>query len=1012
MRRALALVCASALSLALLAQAPPGATAAEPDDAETLLRADADGPVRVKRLGSATTFVATPAGTDVDNPGVERSTSVATAARSHLRRYGGVVDADATGNRWVETDTSAVLGGGDVVRYRQEVAGVPVLGGEVVVGLGPDRELTSINANLSSAHGVAAPLVAGGRARATAEGVVRRLGLGDVEVLDLGRWLLDPEAVGLDHELGVRGAWRFEVRAGDAVRRMVLVDDRSGDVLLDVDLIQGIDRIVCDQANVRTAVVACGASAVRTEASSISPVADVEAAFAHAGAVSDFYHDLVGLDLTATIGIPTAGGRKLASTVRVCVTGPDACPYANAFWNGQAMFYGQGFSAADDVVGHEMTHGVIERTSGLLYWDEAGAINESLADIIGELVDHRNVGAGDSPTDWRLGEDLPGGALRDMANPAAHGQPDRMTSSRWSADPHYDDSGGVHTNSGVGNRAFQLISQGGTFNGRTVAGIDAGDPTLLKSATLWLSTMSRITAFTEYADLALVLDQTCTDLIGFRGFTAESCTAVRTAVAATEMSLPPTSDPVEDAPRTCPTGRHPRTLLDSEAGPDQASLFGPAPGWGRTPDTTVNAAYGVNAHSDDTAWVAADPATEATRSLRSAVPVVVPEGQPTYLAFRHWHLFDFSFDPSSGAASWWDGGTVEMTAADGSVGQLADKPWVFGPTGTLQTPNTGRQAFVGSSRGWLGSRVEITAFSGMSLRPTFTMRSDSSYGAPGWYLDDILVYTCDPLLTADVAPTLPATMPRIGTPLTVTAPTWNVPDVTTTYQWRRNGVDLAGSTEATYTPVVEDSATSLSVVVTGTFRDQVVPVVVTAPEPVEPLAVLTAPTLPATTPRVGRSLAVTAPTWNLPGTAATYQWRRDGVAIPGRTLPAYTPVAADLGRRLSVVVTGAKGEQTVTVTATSAVVAKGVIVAPSRISVSGTPRVGRRLGAVRGTWSPSGTTFTYRWFRGSKAITGATGSTYLLRKGDRGYRIQVRITATKPGYTTVARTSAAVLVRR
>ena len=53
------------------------------------------------------------------------------------------------------------------------------------------------------------------------------------------------------------------------------------------------------------------------------------------------------------------------------------------------MFYGQGFASADDVVGHEMTHGVIERNSDLFYWGQSGAINESLADVMGEIIDHR-----------------------------------------------------------------------------------------------------------------------------------------------------------------------------------------------------------------------------------------------------------------------------------------------------------------------------------------------------------------------------------------------------------------------------------------------------------------------------------------------------------------------------------------------------------------------------------------------------------------------------------------------
>jgi bacillolysin len=95
----------------------------------------------------------------------------------------------------------------------------------------------------------------------------------------------------------------------------------------------------------------------------------------------------------------------------------------------------------NDVTAHELTHAVTERTAGLEYQDQAGALNESISDRAGWDVD-----LGDST----IGEDLPVGAVRDMENPAAYGQP--ATAAQYVCTT--DDDGGVHTNSGIPNKVY------------------------------------------------------------------------------------------------------------------------------------------------------------------------------------------------------------------------------------------------------------------------------------------------------------------------------------------------------------------------------------------------------------------------------------------------------------------------------------------------------------------------------------------------------------------------------
>ncbi|MBP0724640.1 peptidase M4 family protein [Bacillus sp. RG28] len=149
--------------------------------------------------------------------------------------------------------------------------------------------------------------------------------------------------------------------------------------------------------------------------------------------------------------------------------------YNNAFWNGTQMVYGDGdgtnfiaFSGGVDVVAHELTHAVTSSTSNLIYQNESGALNEAISDIFGTLVEFYN----NVNPDYEIGEDIytpsiKGDALRSMSNPTKYGDPDNYAN-RYTGT---SDNGGVHTNSGIINKAAYLLAQGGTAYGVTVTGI-------------------------------------------------------------------------------------------------------------------------------------------------------------------------------------------------------------------------------------------------------------------------------------------------------------------------------------------------------------------------------------------------------------------------------------------------------------------------------------------------------------------------------------------------------------
>lgn len=404
-RRVLGVGTIGALVVAGLVLSPAAARPdpASPESAHARLQADADGRVVTRAEGGALRFAGVRGTGDIDNPAVRPGTSAAAAADAHLVRYGAAFGATVPGTT---LDRTAV--DGDIVRYQQLVDGLPVLGGELAVSLRADRSLGSILANLSTARPAAGTPISEDAAEDAAVAQAAKVfgtSRSRVTTTSAGRWLYDPAVAGTSLPTA-RSVWRFEVTGAPFQHHLVLVDDRTGGVLLDSDLVANIDRVVCDAANVAGAGRPCTSGFARVEGGPTSPVDQVNSAYDLMGAASDFYSATFDLDLTQLLGTEVNGVKKLAATVRFCLNA-DRCPYQNAHAATEGLLFGDGWAAADDITAHELTHGVIARSSDLLYWGQSGAVNESLADVMGEVVDHQHPSPGDSPDDWRAGEDSP-----------------------------------------------------------------------------------------------------------------------------------------------------------------------------------------------------------------------------------------------------------------------------------------------------------------------------------------------------------------------------------------------------------------------------------------------------------------------------------------------------------------------------------------------------------------------------------------------------------------------------
>lgn len=142
--------------------------------------------------------------------------------------------------------------------------------------------------------------------------------------------------------------------------------------------------------------------------------------------------------------------------------------YDNAFWDGTEMVFGDGdmfdrFTKSLDVIGHELTHGVTERDAGLQYLNQSGALNESVSDVFGSLVKQYKLGQSAEQADWLIGADIvksgfPGKALRSMAAPGTAWEHDDQPATMKDYVHTQSDNGGVHTNSGIPNKAFHDLS--------------------------------------------------------------------------------------------------------------------------------------------------------------------------------------------------------------------------------------------------------------------------------------------------------------------------------------------------------------------------------------------------------------------------------------------------------------------------------------------------------------------------------------------------------------------------
>ncbi|MHC4697004.1 MAG: M4 family metallopeptidase, partial [Planctomycetota bacterium] len=525
-----------------------------------------DGPLQVRRsrVTGLATWVTAIDGETIPvavPPGRTRPRPV-----DFLNEYGHLFGIAAPQNQLTEAGTQADSLGFAHTTYRQLHQGVPVFSGVLKVHQNSQGEIVASNGDfypISPALDVI-PTVTANEAVAAAYAVMAG---GSPEVEERTLVIVDP-------------GWYGDPPAGEHLAYYLILTDMSVP-LREAFFIDAHSGAILDQwtvlhtARFREVYDGQGDSelpGVLVRAEGDPPVAapeDANRAYDYAGDVYDYFDRAFGRD-----GIDDSG-----MTMILTVDTAWNCP--NAFWNGEQMAFCAD-TVGDDVVAHEVTHGITQHTAGLIYQNQPGQLNESFSDVFGELVDLFNgdaafVGPPSNPPQWPAhatgpGTDAPnttrtacspapdygdgmrwlmsedalafGGAIRDMWDPTCGGDPDRAFSLLQKCLPW--DNGGVHSGSGVPNHAFAMLVDGKTFNGYTVDPIGP-----IKAGAVWYRALTvYLTAVSDFEEAFHCFNQAAQDLIGTypndprtgdpgaEMFTTDDAEQTETALRAVEMNGP------------------------------------------------------------------------------------------------------------------------------------------------------------------------------------------------------------------------------------------------------------------------------------------------------------------------------------------------------------------------------------------------------------------------------------------------------------------------------------------
>jgi len=667
--------------------------------------------------------------------------------------------------------------------YQQVHEDIPVFGGELRVHQDAAGRIVAANGEYFPI-----PQKLSTVARISAEEAVgfalAGLALADPAVVKSDLVIVDPGWYG-DAPRGPHLAYHIElVSEADFVHEAFFVDAQDGTVLDRWSRVCSLrDRRIYD-ANNSGNVPGILARAEGNPVVQNRP--DVNKAYDFYGDVYDYYFRAFGRD--------SIDGQGLPMVATVYFNAPGYCP--NAFWSGylQQMVFCQG-AVTDDIVAHELTHGITEFSANLIYQNQPGQMNESFSDIFGELVDLFNGNASvagtqggtpwpmhdtgpgvDVPNNlrsacslpdegyadgvrWMMGEDAAvfGGAIRDMWNPTCFFHPDSAESIYQRCQPW--DSGGVHIGSGVLNHSFAILVDGKTFNELTVTGIGA----IKAGAVYYRALTTYLTSVSDFEDAYHLLNQAARDLVGTTPkdprtgqtsaspFTEADAQQVELALRAVKL----------DGPGRCGV----QLLLDPDPAPicaERVTIFaddfeGASKGWLIIDSSLLPASENWKIISGNLpdghpghVYFASNPDAPCSGAgatgLRQLIsPEITLPQTLTIPAVRFTHLVQ--------TESYYDGGNVKYRVNGGAWKVVPAEAFRHNPYNLPElirasqgntNPLAGQPAFSGWGGQWGTTLIDLRGLvaPGQKLQLAFDMGDDQCVGVAGWYVDDIEVFDC------------------------------------------------------------------------------------------------------------------------------------------------------------------------------------------------------------------------------------------------------------------------------